>query len=148
MSATLEALGLDSSTAEFLQSVPDDLVAGRVARVDKGLATVFTEDGPVRASWSGALLAEIAADAQAGPCTGDWVVLRFWPDDRITLESVLPRRTTIVRAEVGGSSPPPNVIVSGLWRPPSTALHCVASPSSFAGRNAMGGSVHLVALYC
>ncbi|TCC30580.1 ribosome small subunit-dependent GTPase A [Kribbella sindirgiensis] len=104
MSATLQALGLDSSTAEFLQTVPDDLVAGRVARVDKGLATVFTGDGPVRASWSGALLAEIAADAQAGPCTGDWVVLRFWPDDRITLESVLPRCTTIVRAEVGGSS--------------------------------------------
>jgi ribosome biogenesis GTPase / thiamine phosphate phosphatase len=104
MSATLQALGLDSSTAEFLQSVPDDLVPGRVARVDKGLATVFTEDGPVRASWSGALLAELAADAQAGPCTGDWVVLRFWPDERITLESVLPRRTTIVRAEVGGSS--------------------------------------------
>ena len=104
MSATLQALGLDSSTAEFLQSVSEDLVPGRVARVDKGLATVFTEDGPVRASWSGALLAEVASDAQAGPCTGDWVVLRFWPDDRITVESVLPRRTTIVRAEVGGSS--------------------------------------------
>ncbi|MFC6157118.1 ribosome small subunit-dependent GTPase A [Kribbella jiaozuonensis] len=104
MSATLQALGLDSSTADFLQSVPEELVPGRVARVDKGLATVFTTDGPVRASWSGALLTAIAADAQAGPCTGDWVVLRFWPDDRITVESVLPRRTAIVRAEVGGSS--------------------------------------------
>jgi ribosome biogenesis GTPase / thiamine phosphate phosphatase len=104
MSATLQALGLDSSTADFLQSVPDELVPGRVARVDKGLATVFTTDGPVRASWSGALLTAIASDAQAGPCTGDWVVLRFWPDDRITVESVLPRRTAIVRAEVGGSS--------------------------------------------
>lgn len=104
MSATLQALGLDGSTAEFLQSVPDDLVPGRVSRVDKGLATVLTENGPVRATWSGALLAAIAKDAQAGPCTGDWVVLRFWPDDRITLESVAPRRTAIVRAEVGGSS--------------------------------------------
>jgi ribosome biogenesis GTPase len=104
MSATLQALGLDASTAEFLQSVPDELVPGRVARVDKGLATVFTEDGPVRASWSSSLLTEIASDPQAGPCTGDWVVLRFWPDDRITLDSVLPRRTSIVRAEVGGSS--------------------------------------------
>jgi ribosome biogenesis GTPase len=104
MSATLQALGLDSSTADFLQSVPEELVPGRVARVDKGLATVFTADGPVRASWSGALLTAIASDAQAGPCTGDWVVLRFWPDDRITVESVLPRRTAIVRAEVGGSS--------------------------------------------
>ncbi|MEV4264513.1 ribosome small subunit-dependent GTPase A [Kribbella sp. NPDC049584] len=104
MSATLQALGLDSSTADFLQSVPEELVPGRVARVDKGLATVFTTEGPVRASWSGALLTAIASDAQAGPCTGDWVVLRFWPDDRITVESVLPRRTAIVRAEVGGSS--------------------------------------------
>jgi ribosome biogenesis GTPase len=104
MSATLQALGLDSSTAEALQSVPEDMVPGRVARVDKGLATVFTEDGTVRASWSGALLAEIAADAQAGPCTGDWVALRYWPDDRITVESILPRRTSIVRAEAGGSS--------------------------------------------
>ncbi|MEU8221643.1 ribosome small subunit-dependent GTPase A [Kribbella sp. NPDC048915] len=104
MSATLQALGLDTATASHLQSVPAELVPGRVARVDKGLATVLTADGPARATWSGALLAEIAADPQAGPCTGDWVVLRYWPDDRITLESVLPRRTTIVRAEVGGSS--------------------------------------------
>jgi len=104
MSATLQALGLDVSAAEFLQSVPDDLVPGRVARVDKGLATVLTEDGPVRATWSGALLTAMANDAQAGPCTGDWAVLRYWPDDRITLESLAPRRTAIVRAEVGGSS--------------------------------------------
>ncbi|MGW6276107.1 ribosome small subunit-dependent GTPase A [Kribbella sp. NPDC055071] len=104
MSATLQALGLDSFTADFLQSLPGDLEPGRVARVDKGLATVLTSNGPVRATWSGALLAAIATDPQAGPCTGDWVGLRFWPDDRITLESVAPRRTTIVRAEVGGSS--------------------------------------------
>jgi ribosome biogenesis GTPase len=104
MSATLQALGLHVSAAEFLHSVPDDLVPGRVARVDKGLATVLTEDGPVRATWSGALLAAMANDAQVGPCTGDWAVLRYWPDDRITLESLAPRRTAIVRAEVGGSS--------------------------------------------
>ena len=104
MSATLQALGLDASTADYLQSVPAELVAGRVARVDKGLATVLTEDGPVRATWSGVLLTAMAGDPQAGPCTGDWAVLRFWPDDRITLESIAPRRTTIVRAEVGGSS--------------------------------------------
>jgi ribosome biogenesis GTPase / thiamine phosphate phosphatase len=102
MSATLQALGLDGATADFLQSVPG--IAGRVARVDKGLATVLTEDGPVRATWSGALLAAMASDPQAGPCTGDWVVLRHWPDDRITVGFVAPRRTAIVRAEVGGTS--------------------------------------------
>jgi ribosome biogenesis GTPase len=104
MSVTLEALGLDSSTAEFLTTVPVELVPGRVARVDKGLATVLTEDGPVRATWSGGLLGAIAGDPHAAPCTGDWAVLRHWPDDRITLESLAPRRTAIIRAEVSGTS--------------------------------------------
>ncbi|MFF0268366.1 ribosome small subunit-dependent GTPase A [Kribbella sp. NPDC004536] len=104
MSVTLQALGLDESMADALRSLPDDVVPGRVSRVDKGLATVLTERGPVRATWSGGLLTAVANDPQAGPCTGDWAVLRFWSDDRITLESVLPRRTAIVRAEVGGSS--------------------------------------------
>ena len=75
-----------------------------MARVDKGLSHVLTEDGPVRATWSGGVLAAIAADSQATPCTGDWVALRHWPDDRITVEAVAPRSTAIVRAEVGGTS--------------------------------------------
>jgi ribosome biogenesis GTPase len=104
MSVSLQALGLDGSTADFLQSVPEDLVPGRVTRVDKGLATVLTEDGPVRATWSGGLLAAMAGDPQAGPCTGDWAVLRFWPDDRITLECLAPRSTAIIRAEASGTS--------------------------------------------
>ncbi|GAA0617031.1 ribosome small subunit-dependent GTPase A [Kribbella sandramycini] len=104
MSSTLQALGLDSSTADVLHTAPAELVPGRVARVDKGLATVLTEDGPVRATWSGALLGAIAGDSAAMPCTGDWALLRQWPDDRITLESLLPRRTAIVRAEVSGTS--------------------------------------------
>lgn len=106
MSAELQALGLDSTTADFFDSLPAiaELVQGRVVRVDKGLSTVLTEDGPVRATWSGGVLAAIAADGQATPCTGDWVAVRHWPDDRITVEAVAPRRTAIVRAEVGGTS--------------------------------------------
>jgi ribosome biogenesis GTPase / thiamine phosphate phosphatase len=104
MSAELLALGLDTPTADYLASLSDEFVPGRLARVDKGLSTVLTEDGPVRASSSGAVLAAIATDSQATPCTGDWVALRRWPDDRITVEAVAPRSTAIVRAEVGGSS--------------------------------------------
>ncbi|GAA1571822.1 ribosome small subunit-dependent GTPase A [Kribbella sancticallisti] len=106
MSAELQALGLDPSTADYFDSLPGiaELVRGRVVRVDKGLSTVLTEDGPVRASWSGGLLATIAADGQATPTTGDWVALRHWPDNRVTVEAVAPRRTAIVRAEVGGTS--------------------------------------------
>ena len=106
MSAELLALGLDATTADYLATLPGaaELVPGRVARVDKGLSTILTEDGPVRATWSGGLLAAIAADSQATPCTGDWVAMRCWPDDRVTVESLAPRRSAIVRAEVGGSS--------------------------------------------
>ncbi|WP_328993852.1 ribosome small subunit-dependent GTPase A [Kribbella sp. NBC_01245] len=102
MSATLTALGLDGPTAEYFETL--DLIPGRVARVDKGLSTVLTADGPVRASWSGDILAAIALDAEATPCTGDWVALRLWPDERITVEAVAPRRTRIIRAEAGKTS--------------------------------------------
>ncbi|HEY0473527.1 MAG TPA: ribosome small subunit-dependent GTPase A [Kribbella sp.] len=106
MSVELRALGLDSTTAAYLNSLPDsaELVPGRVVRVDKGLSTVLTADGPARASWSGGVLAAIAVEPQATPCTGDWVALRHWPDDRITVEALAPRRTAIVRAEAGGTS--------------------------------------------
>jgi ribosome biogenesis GTPase len=106
MSAELQALGLDSTTAAYLNSLPGsaEFVRGRVVRVDKGLSTVLTEDGPVRATWSGGVLAAVAVEPQAAPCTGDWVALRHWPDDRITVEALAPRRTAIVRAEVSGSS--------------------------------------------
>jgi ribosome biogenesis GTPase len=70
-------------------------------RVDKGVATVLTESGPVRASWGGAVLARVAHDPTEAPCTGDWCVLRSWPDHRTTVEHVLPRRTAVVRATAG-----------------------------------------------
>ena len=46
----------------------------------------------------------MAKDPTEGPCTGDWCVLRHWPDHRVTLERVLPRRTSVVRAVSGEQS--------------------------------------------
>jgi ribosome biogenesis GTPase len=103
MPITLRSLGYTDEVATLLDPAPGT-VPGRVSRVDKGLCTVLTEEGPLRASWSGALLAEIAKDASATPCTGDWVAVRRWPDDPITVERVGRRRTAIVRAEVSGTS--------------------------------------------
>jgi ribosome biogenesis GTPase / thiamine phosphate phosphatase len=103
MLITLRSLGYTDEVATSLDPAPG-LVPGRVSRVDKGLCTVLTNDGPLRASWSGGLLAEIAKNAQATPCTGDWVALRQWPDDPVTVERVARRRTAIVRAEVSGTS--------------------------------------------
>jgi hypothetical protein len=65
---------------------------GRAMRVDRGIATVMTSSGVVRASLGGNLLASAAADRTALPIAGDWLVLRRWSDHRVTIEAVLPRR--------------------------------------------------------
>jgi len=78
-----------------------------VVRVDRATAVVEDPDGaaePVRATWGGPLLAAIAEDPEAAPTTGDHVGLRFWPDERITVDAVLPRRTLLTRADADGGS--------------------------------------------
>ena len=98
----LERIGYDAATAaSFAPWDTVDATVGRVVRVDKGVASVLTESGPVRASWGGAVLSRVAHDPTEAPCTGDWCVLRSWPDRRTTVEHVLPRRTAVVRATAG-----------------------------------------------
>ena len=82
-------------------TVPAGLEPGRVARTDRGICTVLTATGPVRASLGGAVLTAAACDPVALASTGDWVALRRWPDGRITIEAVLPRRSAIVRRTAG-----------------------------------------------
>jgi ribosome biogenesis GTPase len=90
-----------------------ELPLGVVVRVDRGVATVeLLEDdcpesapsGTVRASWGGGLLTAVHDDPDAAPTTGDRVRLRFWPDQRITVEAVLPRSTLLTRADADGST--------------------------------------------
>lgn len=99
----MSALGWDDAW-RALASPYDDCDPGRVARVDRGLCTVLTEGGVVRASWGSELLDGVATDALAAPCTGDWALVRDWPDGPTTVEAVLPRRTAIVRAASTGTS--------------------------------------------
>ncbi len=89
---------------EHLGRLGDALRPCRVARVDRGRCTVLTVDGPVRASLGAPVLERTAADPTTAPCTGDWAAVRVWPDGPVTLEIVLPRRTSVVRADVGGTS--------------------------------------------
>lgn len=89
-------------------SVPEsEFRTGVVVRVDRATAVVEDRDGggePVRATWGGSLLAAIAENPEAAPTTGDHVGLRFWPDDRITVDAVVPRRTLLTRADADGGS--------------------------------------------
>ncbi len=101
MNITLAALGWDTDRAAYLRHIRTDHRPGRVARVDRGVCTVLTEDGPVRASPGGAVLAAAAGDVTRLPCAGDWVLLGTWPDARVTVEAVLPRRTALIRRTAG-----------------------------------------------
>ncbi|MGI8900931.1 MAG: ribosome small subunit-dependent GTPase A [Nocardioides sp.] len=98
----LETIGYDAATAaSFAPWDTADAVVARVMRVDRGVASLLSEGGPCRASWGGCLLADIAHDPLAAPAAGDWCVMRTWPDDRATVEHILPRRTAVVRATSG-----------------------------------------------
>ncbi len=98
----LEAIGRETWMDRRVAAA--DAFLGRVSRVDRGLVSVLAEDGARRAGLGGALLARLAADPLDGPCTGDWCVLRAWPDGRSTVEEVLPRRTALLRATAGEQS--------------------------------------------
>ncbi|GIJ27639.1 putative ribosome biogenesis GTPase RsgA [Micromonospora qiuiae] len=101
MKIILTALGWDTDRAAYLRRHRTDHRPGRVARVDRGVCTVLTEHGPVRATSGGAVLAAAAGDATRLPCAGDWVLLGTWPDARVTVEAVLPRRTALIRRTAG-----------------------------------------------
>ncbi len=99
----LDRIGYDPVRMAAAASAADTVI-GRVLRVDRGLVNVLTEQGVIRSSYGGALLATIARDPEATPGTGDWVVVREWPDRRTTVESVLPRSSRVVRGTAGEQS--------------------------------------------
>ena len=63
---------------------------GCVVGSETGVARVLTDRGEVRASYGGGMLGLIARDRSLAPGPGDWVVLRCWPDGRVTIERPLP----------------------------------------------------------
>jgi ribosome biogenesis GTPase / thiamine phosphate phosphatase len=97
----LSILGWDDGhAAAFRPFAHDAQVPARVTRIDRGACDAIAADGPLRATFSGALLQSAAADPISTPCVGDWIVVRAWSDSRVTAEAVLPRRTAFVRAAV------------------------------------------------
>jgi hypothetical protein len=61
---------------------------GCVVACETGIARVLTDLGEKRASYSGRMLSRIARDRTVVAEPGDWVVLRRWPDGRVTIEDV------------------------------------------------------------
>ncbi|MEU7590751.1 ribosome small subunit-dependent GTPase A [Micromonospora sp. NPDC049230] len=103
MTIDLTALGWDAERATYAARRGEHH-PGRVARVDRGVCTVLTAAGPIRASLGPVVLATAAGDPSALPCAGDWVLLTHWPDRRVTVEAVLPRRGALIRRTAGKDS--------------------------------------------
>jgi len=74
----LPSLGWDDTRTSDFTVYADEHVPARVSRVDRGACDALGADGPLRLTFSGALLS----------------------DGRATVEAVLPRRTAFVRASV------------------------------------------------
>lgn len=106
----LNLLGHDEGWAAAFAAVDVLRLAGsppalaRVTRTDRGACELTGAEGPLRATWGADVVAAVARDPLAVPSAGDWVAVQLWPDSHRTLEVVLPRRTAVVRASVGGSS--------------------------------------------
>ncbi|WP_027660024.1 GTPase RsgA [Salinispora fenicalii] len=96
----LTALGWDADRASDARRRAD-YQPGRVAWVERGVCTVLAAAGPLRATLGGAVLATAARDRRHLPCVGDWVLLATWPDQHVTVEVVLPRRTALMGPPVG-----------------------------------------------
>ena len=98
MSYDLSQLGWDETFVSAYRPFDrSDASPGRVLRADRGICTVLGRAGVTRASLGGGVLLDCARDPAHLPCAGDWVVLRRWPDRRVTIEAVLPRRTRLIR---------------------------------------------------
>lgn len=103
--ARLAPLGWDAAWSDAAQRwAGRGLRPARVSAVDRAGVGMLDGVGEVRATLGPDLLAAIARDATAGPCAGDWALLREWPDGRTTVEALLPRRTALVRAVASGES--------------------------------------------
>lgn len=90
-----DSLSVDFATRSAAHGT--GLEPARVSRVDRGGADLLGRAGLVRATYGRDVLAAVAEDRTTLPTVGDWAALATWPDGRTTIETVLPRRTSVVR---------------------------------------------------
>lgn len=96
----LDALGWSAHFEEaFGAFAGNGLLPARVAVQHRGAYVVWTETGELSAELSGRLRNDGAEGAEL-PVSGDWVVVRPYPDGSgATIHAVLPRRTAFSRKE-------------------------------------------------
>jgi ribosome biogenesis GTPase len=99
----LEDFGWDAEWQKVFEPYRgQDLVPGRVVIPHRGAYDVVTESGEARARVSGRLRHEAGTTAEL-PVVGDWVALEPRAQGRLTVQAVLPRRTSFSRRAVADS---------------------------------------------
>lgn len=110
----LHAFGWDPQWEEaFAPHRAAGWIPGRVALEDKHTFTVITPEGDLPARVAGRLL-HGGPRPEGLPKVGDWVALSQKPgDSRAVIQSVLPRRTSLIR-KIPGREAAPQVLASNL----------------------------------
>lgn len=100
---SLDTLGFESVQADFEALGRDDVRAGRVVRVDRGLPLIATESGLERAEPS----TELLKTATSLAAVGDWVALSAHDEhEQSRIEAILPRSGSFARSDPGESTEP------------------------------------------
>ena len=85
----------------FQPLVAKDYLPGRVSFQNQHIYRVYTEQGELVAETTGKLRYD-AESHEDLPAVGDWVALRFRPqEDKARIQGVLPRRSKFARKTVG-----------------------------------------------
>lgn len=109
----LRAAGWDDSWSVSADEAADllptarNLVPGRVLRPDRGACEVLLASGPAVVEWSARVARAVDDDPTSTPAAGDWVLVDPGDPDLglgPCVHEVLPRRTSVVRLQVGKSS--------------------------------------------
>ena len=101
----LEALGVGPMWRELAERETGSL--GRVVQVDRGECEVVTDNGQIRVSSDSQ-----RAQGEVAPVTGDWVTVVPGPDDILTVEQVLERRTLVVRRDPAEHARPQTLVAN------------------------------------
>jgi ribosome biogenesis GTPase len=111
----LEEIGWRADFDAGITDLADGEFVGRVAVEHCSTYVVYAERGEIRCELAGRLRREIElSETSAGPCVGDWVVMRPRSEpDRATIRTVLPRRTQFTR-KVAGRESLPQVIAANV----------------------------------
>lgn len=103
ISERLSGLGYNERFQDaFAEVAEPGLVPGRVARGDRGMYVVLTEDGPVHAEAHHRFRGR--GGLEHTPAVGDWVAVRVVDGGDPLIERVLPRVSAFVRCDPGDTT--------------------------------------------